>query len=100
PGIATGNYYLTIRHRNHLGISTQNLLSLTAKGLGVSPNLTPDFDFRTATDANIFGNSAAYRVIGGNNVMLGGNVVATDVIANNKVFYSGPSNDPAAILSA
>ena len=100
PDVASGNYYLTIRHRNHLGISTENLIPFTAKALGVTPNLTPDFDFITESDANIFGTSTAYRVIGSANVMIGGNVVATNVMANNRVFYSGPSNDPGGILGA
>jgi hypothetical protein len=92
-GLATGNNYITIRHRNHLGISTQNLLSFTARDLGVAP-VTSNFDFSTATDANIFGDTLAYKIINGVNVMITGNANA-----NNNVRYAGLNNDPASMLS-
>jgi len=93
PGLVSGNYYLTIRHRNHLGISTQNLLPITSKGLGVAPVISTDFDFRTETNANIFGDALAYKVVGGNNLMICGNANS-----NANIRYAGPSNDPASIL--
>ncbi|MBC7948339.1 MAG: choice-of-anchor J domain-containing protein [Chitinophagaceae bacterium] len=101
-GLRTGNYYLTVRHRNHLGMSVENLVSISAKSLGVvSPTTTHHFNFSTATNADIFGTAAAYRIIGANNVMIGGNPVAVNTNPPfNRVVYSGPGNDPGAILSA
>ncbi|MEI9910428.1 MAG: fibronectin type III domain-containing protein [Bacteroidota bacterium] len=93
-GLGSGNYYLTIRHRNHLGISVENLLPLTAKALGVAPpTSTYDFDFTTATDAAIFGTSVAYKIVGTKNVMICGNANG-----NNNVRYANLNNDPGAIL--
>jgi hypothetical protein len=93
-GLGTGNFYLTVRHRNHLGISVQNLLPVTAKALGVAPPTSVyDFDYTTATDANIFGDALAFKIVGGNNVMICGNANS-----NTNVRYASLNNDPASIL--
>jgi hypothetical protein len=93
PGLGSGTYYITIRHRNHLGISTQSLQTITAKALGVAPPTANSFDFTTETDGNIFGTSAAYNVVSGTNVMVCGNANS-----NTTVRYAGLNNDPASIL--
>jgi hypothetical protein len=94
-GLATGSYYVTIRHRNHLGISVENLLPLASKALGVaSPASTYNFDFTTALNANIFGDALAYKIVNGMNLMICGNANS-----NSNVRYGGLSNDPGSILS-
>jgi hypothetical protein len=93
-GLGSGNFYLTVRHRNHLAISVENLLPVTAKALGLPPPTSAyNFDFTTAPDANIFGDALAYKVVGGNNVMICGNANS-----NTAVRYAGLNNDPASIL--
>jgi hypothetical protein len=93
-GLSSGNYYVTIRHRNHLGISGENLLAVSSKTLGVTlPTSTYNFDFTTASDAAIFGTSLAFKVVSGKNVMISGNANS-----NTTVRYAGPGNDPASIL--
>jgi hypothetical protein len=92
-GLATDSYHITIRHRNHLGISTQNMTAINARALGIASAPGLNFDFTSAPDADIFGTSSAYKIAGGKNVMVGGNANS-----NNNVKYGGPSNDPASIL--
>lgn len=92
--LPTGNYYLTLRHRNHLGISTQNLIPLTAKTLGVAGATGYTVDFSTALDADIFGTAAAYKVSAGKNVLICGNANS-----NVNVRYGGLSNDAGSILA-
>lgn len=93
-GLVTGNYYVTVMHRNHLGISTEGTLPFTVKSLGVPSPIPPVFDFTTADETSIFGNALAYRVVNGKNVMIGGNANS-----NNNVRYGGLSNDAGAILA-
>ncbi len=81
-----GSYYLTIRHRNHLGLSS----NLVAYGAG--ENL---FNFTTATDADLFGDANAFIVIGGKTSMRGGNANS-----NFNTRFNGAANDRDAILSA
>src|SRR6185436_9088200 len=67
----------------------------TAKSLGIAPPAVTTFDFNTATDANIYGDAQAYRVIGANTVMIGGNANS-----NGNVRFSGLGNDAAALVAA
>jgi hypothetical protein len=92
-GIVSGNYYFTIRHRNHLGISTQNLLPVVSVPMGVTPPTPQNFDFTTAAETDIFGDALAFKVINGTNVMVCGNANS-----NNNVRYGGLSNDAGSIL--
>lgn len=81
----TGQYHLTVRHRNHLGLSS-NLTSFVA-----GQNI---FDFTVATDTELYGNANAFNVINGKTVMIAGNANG-----NNFVSYAGSGNDRAVILS-
>lgn len=83
---ANGNYTIAIRHRNHLGISADPATNLRA--LAEQKSTAPLLDLTTATDAQIFGTSAAYAVVGGKNVLWAGNANF-----NANVRYSGLSND-------
>jgi hypothetical protein len=81
----TGQYHLTIRHRNHLGLSSN--LSTFVAGQNI-------FDFTVATDAQLYGNASAFNIINGKTVMIAGNANG-----NNFVSYAGSGNDRAVILS-
>ncbi len=48
-GLSSGNYNLTIRHRNHLSIRTSSLQSFTASKLGASSSVL-SYDFTTGQD--------------------------------------------------
>ena len=98
-GIADGNYILTVRHRNHLGLSynqaSPKLLTET-KSLAYDPAKV--FDFRTVAQANLFGTAAAYTTASHPtlttvNLLWGGNANS-----NTTSNYQGPGNDRAAIL--
>lgn len=79
-----GNYYLTLRHRNHLGLSS-NLVPY-----GAGENI---FDFTTATDANLFGDANAFIVINSVTTMRAGNANS-----NFNTRFNGSANDRDAIL--
>lgn len=79
-----GNYHLTIRHRNHLGLSSN--LSFYAGGNNL-------FDFTTATDATLYGDATAFTTINGTTVMHGGNANS-----NGSTRFNGSANDRDAIL--
>jgi hypothetical protein len=79
-----GSYYLTIRHRNHLGLSS----NLNPYGGG--ENL---FNFTTASDATLFGDANAYTTLNGRTVMRAGNANS-----NFNTRFNGTANDRDAIL--
>lgn len=87
--VDAGSYVIAVRHRNHLGIS-MDPASPTSLNLSTP---TP-FDFTTASDAVIFGTSAAYAVSGSIKLMWAGNVNGN---ANSR--YQGSQNDRGVILT-
>ncbi|PSK95003.1 hypothetical protein [Taibaiella chishuiensis] len=80
-----GSYHLTVRHRNHLGLSTE-LITLPAAGTS--------FDFSTATDATLYGTSDAYTTVNGKVCLIAGNANG-----NGNVRYNSTANDRDAILN-
>ena len=90
--IASGNYTLAVRHRNHLGISTdpvtfQHALSDVKSAVAL-------IDFTTATDAQIYGNSSAFALNAGKVLLWSG-----DVSGNKIIKYTGSNNDPSVVLT-
>jgi hypothetical protein len=81
-----GNYTVAVRHRNHLGISADPATNLLA--LAEQKSTAPLLDLTTASDAQIFGTSAAFNVMSGKNVLWAGNA---NFNANTR--YTGLSND-------
>jgi hypothetical protein len=86
PGINAGNYYVVVRHRNHLPI-----MSAAAQALSSTSTL---YDFTTGM-AKAYGTNPMATLAGGKFGLWGGNANL-----NNNVRYGGPSNDPAAISAA
>jgi hypothetical protein len=84
-GISAGSYYVSLRHRNHLGVMTANSVSLSSL-----PTLV---DFTKASTATYGSN--AQLVIGSQAVMWSG-----DANKNNLVIANGPSNDINEILGS
>ncbi len=92
-----GDYTITIRHRNHLAISTNNV-GAVYKNLTLSGS-TSVLDFTSLTAGQVLGTVGTnYLNAGAGNIMYGGN--ANSVIANIRVSYSGSGNDPAYILGS
>lgn len=79
-----GYYYLTIRHRNHLGLSSN--LNLYVGGTNL-------FDFTTASDATLYGDANAFTTLNGTTVMRAGNANS-----NASTRFNGSANDRDAIL--
>ncbi|MBK9488883.1 MAG: cadherin domain-containing protein [Haliscomenobacter sp.] len=88
--LAGTSYFVSIKHRNHLGAMTASTQTLTVGGTVV--------DFTTMSNADLFNNTgydgAEMITIGSVKALWAGNANA-DV----KVKYQGPSNDNATILS-
>lgn len=89
----TGNHVIAVRHRNHLGLSSN-----PASPLNLGLNTTA-FDFtNTANTAGIYGTAGTnYAQVGTTlkNVLWGGNANS-----NTTVLYNSPGNDRAAILTS
>jgi hypothetical protein len=89
-GLAGNNYFVAVKHRNHLGAMTAASQTLTTTGTTV--------DFTTMADAAVFNNSGFDGVemitVGSVKALWAGNANA-----DNKVKYQGSANDNATILS-
>lgn len=88
---AAANYTLAVRHRNHLGISTDPVANLQSLDVA-TPGTTTDFS--TMTDAQIFGTSAAFTTSGGKTLLWGGNANS-----NTNSRFNGLNNDKDYILT-
>jgi hypothetical protein len=84
-GVGPGNYYVTVRHRNHLA-------AMTAAPIALSATVTV-LDLSSAA-VNTFGVEAR-RTVGSQRALWSGNVLVDD-----RMRYTGPSNDRDPILSA
>jgi hypothetical protein len=82
-----GNYYIVVRHRNHLSI-----MSATSQPLS---SISVLYDFTDAS-AKAYGATTPMASLSGGKFGLWGG----DVNKNGNVRYNGPGNDPAAIFSA
>ncbi len=82
----TGNYFITIKHRNHLGIMTQ-----TTRALSVAPS--PNIDF-TNNATTVFGTNARVQLGNGDMALWSGNVNGDTIVQ-----YSGTTPDSPSILS-
>jgi len=89
PSIPTDNYYVAVRHRNHLGVMTANPVPETNfSGAGV-------VDFSTMAPIDLWNNSMAYN--GYEMKLLPGGVKralwAGDADASRKIKYTAPGDD-------
>lgn len=84
-GVASGSYFIAVRHRNHLGIMTNAPQALSATATTV--------DFSNGSVA-LFGGANATKVVGSRNVLFAG-----DVTRNGILSYVGAGNDRDPILS-
>lgn len=85
PNVVEGQYYVSLRHRNHLGVTTKDALLL-------SPTLTVvDFTLPTQT---VMGNHA--RLLGTDIAMLW----AGEANNSDSIIANGPGNDTNVVLGA
>lgn len=90
-GNLSGNYYISVRHRNHLGVRSNSNIAL-------SKTTTTNFNFTTAQTQAFAGsvvtNTPMVSLTGGVFGLWAGNANS-----NNNVKYSGPSNDENFLLN-
>ncbi len=80
PGVLEGDYYVAVRHRNHLGMMTDSTVYLTS----VNPPLV---DF-TNLSVPVRGGVVSGRTFNGKRTMWAG-----DFNGDGKIIYQGPYND-------
>lgn len=83
--LSSDNYFIALRHRNHLGIMAASAIALTSTAITV--------DLSNGSVA-LFGASLATTVVGTRNAM-----VAGDSDRNGVLSYTGQNNDRDPILS-
>jgi hypothetical protein len=88
---AAANYTVAVRHRNHLGLSTDPVANLQSLSEATPVSIT---DFSTMTDAQIFGTSAAFTTGGGKTLLWAGNANS-----NTNSRFNGLNNDKDYILT-
>jgi hypothetical protein len=85
--IAPDNYFVAIRHRNHLGARTANPVAI--------PNTATSLDFTTATTPSLFYGTNPQKGLGNGKLGLYmGNVIQDGILK-----YSGSNNDRLPILT-
>jgi 2',3'-cyclic-nucleotide 2'-phosphodiesterase (5'-nucleotidase family) len=90
PGFASGQYFISLKHRNHLGIMTANAISLNEVPALV--NFTQP-SYPVWVNSQITANPP--RKISGSAALM----IAGDANFNKNVKYNGLSNDKAAVLA-
>ncbi len=90
PGLATGQYFISLKHRNHLGIMTANAITL---------NLVPELINFTQPSYPVWVNAMITanppRKISGSAALM----ITGDANFNKNVRYNGLNNDKAAVLA-
>ncbi len=82
--VSAGNYYVAVKHRNHLAVMTAAVVSLAAS--------TTTLDFTNPALA-VYGTNAR-RTVGSPSVLWSGNATG-----DSSVIAAGPGNDPNAVLT-
>jgi len=96
--VSNGTYTIAIRHRNHLGLSTNPTTPQSLNETKSTAFTTNVVDLRTLTGSSIYGTSSGYTTsthptLGTVNLLWGGNANF-----NTNVRYTGLSNDKDYIL--
>ena len=86
-GLSPDDYYISVRHRNHLGVMSASLVTLDATATG------NEIDFTTTATALYGDGTAAVEIEPGVNALHMGNANHTD----NVIKFTGSNNDKACI---
>ena len=86
PGLPEGDYYVAIRHRNHLGMMTDVPFYLSSQNV-------PEIDF-TDLSLPVRGGNIGGKLNGGKRMLWSG-----DFSEDGKVIYQGPYNDVFNLFS-
>ncbi len=82
----TGNYFITVKHRNHLGVMTQTTRALSVATTGIT-------DF-TRNSTAVFGTNSRVQLASGDMALWAGNANGDTMVQ-----YSGTTPDSPSILS-
>ena len=85
-GLLPDNYFISVRHRNHLGMMTADAVALNSQ--------TPVLIDFTNLSQPVYGGVVAGNVINGKRCLWAG-----DLNQDNKVIYQGPVNDAFPLLA-
>lgn len=84
-----GRYYVSVKHRNHLGVMSQTPIDLSIAGAVI--------DFRLAATATyVLGASSIHKSqvdVSQGKAMWAGNALAVDGLGNYSIIYQGTNND-------
>lgn len=80
-----GNYHVSVKHRNHLGVMTQSPLAMGAPGAALDLRLVSTPTYGVNARASLFGRTALW---------------SGDVNADGQIKYTGSTNDRDPILVA
>ncbi len=101
-GLIDGNYIITVRHRNHFGLSLEIAAAKNfteTKSLAFSaPKVA---DLMAATDADLFGNNIAFTTLGmpaSVKALWGGNANTGTLAENARIKYAGLGSELNTIL--
>lgn len=83
----SGNFYVSVRHRNHLGVMTANTVAIS--------NTAQAIDFTNAATAT-FGTNAQ-KTVGTVKAMWAGNATGVTLLGTDKVIYAGSTNDVSSV---
>jgi hypothetical protein len=95
-----GNYFISIKHRNHLGVMTKNAIACNAATVTVNftnANIPLYTNALINTNANPL--TGASRVIGGTRLLYAGNCNITGLSKNNITYGSLPISDRLALFT-
>jgi hypothetical protein len=90
-GVVGQNYYVSVKHRNHLGAMTATAILMTTTGTTI--------DFTNMTAAQTWNNTVQYNGFEQVDVNLKMALWADNTTADNKVKYVGVANDQIPIFS-
>ncbi|MCC6723062.1 MAG: DUF4347 domain-containing protein [Saprospiraceae bacterium] len=88
PSLPAGQYYVAVRHRNHLGVMTSTPWALSIKA-------PPLVDF-TATNTSLYGGTSSSHILPNSKQSLW----AGDLNGDRRAIYQGPNNDVFKLFSA
>ncbi|OYU93987.1 MAG: hypothetical protein CFE21_18255 [Bacteroidetes bacterium B1(2017)] len=83
----SGNFYVSVRHRNHLGVMTASTVAISTTAQAI--------DFTNAATAT-FGTNAQ-KTVGTVKAMWAGNATGITLAGTDKVIYAGSTNDVSSV---
>ncbi len=98
--LPVGSYFISVKHRNHLGVMTSEAIALSSNSALVDFTSTTLGNY-SSINPNTSPLTGAQKLIGTKRVLYGGNCKLEPVGIKNTISYGNlPSSDRAALLTA